>query len=342
MKNVDCFQSVDIISTIAGKRILFFAPAFFGYENKITSKMETMGAYVDMYNVRSIISAMDRALLKISPDFFKKKSISYYEKIIEENKDKDYDYILVVKCDMTPVSILKKFRTVFSNAKLCLYLWDSVKNIPGILGKLQYFDTAHSFDLSDCRQYKQLKFRPLFYADEFCKEYEVKEHKYDISFTGTIHSDRYAVIKQVKGISEAEGLRCCWFFYLQSKFIYYFYKATKREFCKTHISDFNFDKMSSKDVAGIIDESKMVLDVQHPKQTGLTMRTIEMLGMNKKLITTNASIVGYDFYDTNNICVIDRKNVKVDHEFLNSSYKPLNEDVYRYYSLKSWILEVLS
>lgn len=342
MKKMDCLKSHDIILSIAGKKILFFAPAFFSYENKIASKMETMGAIVDIYDVRSITSARDRALLKISPDFFKKQSISYYEEILEKNKEKDYDYILIVKCDMTPVDILKKFRLVFPNAKLCLYLWDSVKNISGVLDKFQYFDTLHSFDLSDCKQYTQLKFRPLFYTDEFHKDCKAKEYKYDISFTGTIHSDRYDVIKQVRKIAEDKNLRCFWFCYLQSKFIYYFYKVTKREFRRTQMCDFNFEKMGSKDIAYVVDGSKAVLDIQHPKQTGLTMRTIEMVGMNKKLITTNASIKEYDFYDPSNICIINRNNVELDYKFLYSHYKPLNEDVYRYYSLSSWILEVLS
>ena len=34
---------------IKGKKILFFAPSFFGYENRICEKMIEMGATVNMY-----------------------------------------------------------------------------------------------------------------------------------------------------------------------------------------------------------------------------------------------------------------------------------------------------
>lgn len=129
-----------IVTDISGKKILFFAPAFFGYENKIVKKMEEMGACVDMYDVRSVTSAKDRALLKISPKIFAKKSLVYYENIIHENRNKDYDYILIVKCDMTPECILKEFRELFPKAKLCLYLWDSIDNIPVFLGVPEFDD----------------------------------------------------------------------------------------------------------------------------------------------------------------------------------------------------------
>lgn len=331
-----------IMTDISGKKILFFAPAFFGYENKIVKKMEEMGACVDMYDVRSVTSAKDRALLKISPKIFAKKSLVYYENIIQENRNKDYDYILIVKCDMTPERILKEFRELFPKAKLCLYLWDSIDNIPGVLDKFKYFDTIHSFDPEDCKKHSELKFRPLFYADEFCKELSVDTPKYDVSFAGTIHSDRYAVIKAVRRIAADKGLTSYWFCYLQSKFIYYFYKATKKEFVDTKITDFDFEKKGSKEIANIVDQSKIILDIQHPKQTGLTMRTIEMIGMNKKLITTNHTIKDYDFYNPKNISVVDRKNVVIDDEFLHTSYEPLSKEIYQKYSLQSWILEVLS
>ena len=332
-----------MIDNIDNKKILFFSPAFFGYENKIKNKMEEMGAKVDCYDERSITSAIDKALLKISPKIFENKSKKYYENIINENKEKDYDYILIVKCDMTPKEVLQKFKEVFPKAKLCLYLWDSVKNNLGIEEKFQYFDSLHSFDLEDCKIYRELKFRPLFYADQFKKEIvKNQKYEYDISFLGTIHSDRYLVLKQIQEIINKNNLKSFYFKYLQSNFIYYFYKLIKKEFKGTKKSDFDFSKMSSEEIANIVDKSKIILDIQHPKQTGLTMRTIEMIGMNKKIITTNETIKEYDFYNSNNISIIDRKNVNIDLDFFKNDYEPLDKAIYEKYSLEAWIKEVLS
>ena len=60
--------------TLKDKRILFLAPAFFGYEKAIQSKMEEMGAKVDFYDERSITKPFQSALLKISSAIFRKQS----------------------------------------------------------------------------------------------------------------------------------------------------------------------------------------------------------------------------------------------------------------------------
>jgi len=327
---------------IKNKKILFFAPAFFRYEHAIAEKMREFGAQVDMYDVRTVTDAFSRALLKISPDIFRKRSQTYYEKILDDNRGKNYDYVLIVKCDMTPASILKKIKVEFPNAKLCLYLWDSVENIPGVTDKFKYFDTLHSFDPKDCEKYPILKFRPLFFVDQFRKNLKDGDYKYDISFLGTIHSDRYAVIKEIQKISAEKQLHCYWFLYLQSRFIYKFYKFTKKEFRGTKEDAFAFEKMSALEISKIADDTRIILDIQHPKQTGLTMRTVEMIGMNKKLITTNDTIKNYDFYNPNNIAIIDRNNVNIDCSFLSMPYQPIDDDIYENYSLRSWILDVLS
>ena len=330
-----------MIANITGKKILFFSPAFFNYECIIAEKTREMGAYVDMYDVRAVTSAFYRAVLKISPSLFYWRSLRYYSDVIEKNKDKNYDYILIVKCDMTPASILVRLKEMYPNAKLCLYLWDSVENIPGIDSKFKFFDTLHSFDLKDCEKYQDLKFQPLFFCDQFRGTNSANDYKYDISFIGTIHSDRYAVIKQVQRLADYNKLKCYWFLYLQSKFIYYFYKMMKKEFRNTDKSMFRFEKKAATEIAEVVAASKVVLDIQHPKQTGLTMRTLEMVGMNKKLITTNESIKQYDFYNCKNIAVVDRDNVDIPETFFKEKYIPLLDDVYEKYSLRNWILGVL-
>ena len=330
-------------SPLKGKRVLFFAPAFFNYEKLIANKIKELGAEVDLYDERSINSAWERAVLKVIPFVFCKKTETYYKSIIKENIDKDYDYILIIKGEMVTKKIISTLREVFPNARMCLYLYDSVNNVPGIAKKFFLFDSISSFDLKDCEQYATLKFRPLFFADQFRTKVKTeKKFKYDISFIGTIHSDRYSIIKKVDAFAKNSNLSTFWYLYLQSKFIFYFYKLTKKEFRNVQIDTFMFDKMSVDSISKIVDDTKVVLDVQHPKQTGLTMRTIEMIGMNKKIITTNDSIKRYDFYDPGNIAIISRKDVDIPEGFFENDFRPIPEEIYENYSLDRWVLEVLN
>jgi hypothetical protein len=87
--------------------------------------------------------------------------------------------------------------------------------------------------------------------------------------------------------------------------------------------------------------SRIILDIEHPKQTGLTFRSIEALGAQKKLITTNLSISSYDFYDDSNIFILDRLSPSVPDSFLYSEYNPVSKDIYDRYKLSSWLDKVL-
>ncbi|QHE53730.1 capsular biosynthesis protein CpsH [Pontibacillus sp. HMF3514] len=327
---------------LKNKLILFIAPAFFGYEKKISEKMVQMGAEVDFFDERSITSSIEKALLKISPHIFQKKTICYYEDIFEKISSNNYDYILIIKCEMMPIETIKKLKELYPQAILCLYLYDSLKNIKGISKKLKFFDRIVSFDLEDVKENDNFIFRPLFFTDDFRKEpCQKDEYKYDLSFIGTIHTDRYKIVKKINSIAHAKKLKFYLYAYLQSKFIYYFYKMTKKEFADVSIKEFQFGKIESSEIAEIIDDTKVVLDIQHPNQTGLTMRTIEMIGMNKKLITTNQSIKEYDFYNPKNIEIINRHPSDIPKDFFNDPYEKLEDDIYIKYSIEYWIKEVL-
>ena len=123
--------------------------------------------------------------------------------------------------------------------------------------------------------------------------------------------------------------------------MYFFYKLTAKGFSKAKKKDFSFRKKTIDEISEIEKQSKVILDVQHPKQTGLTMRTIEMVGMKKKIITTNEEIQRYDFYDKNNIQVINRNNPIIDISFFNSEYHDLPEHILKKYDIDQWVLDVI-
>ena len=82
--------------------------------------------------------------------------------------------------------------------------------------------------------------------------------------------------------------------------------------------------------------------MEHSAQRGLTMRTIEMIGVGKKLITTNKGIRDYDFYNADNIYVIDRENPVVSEEFWTSSYKEISTEILNRYSIESFVKDIFS
>ena len=328
-------------SFFKNKAVLFFCPCFFNYEQIIKNELIKLGVNVDFFDERSVKSSFHRALLKISPYIFKNRTERYYNYIFNIVKDKKYDYVLFIDCEMPTDSILRQYREHFETAKFCLYLWDSINNLHDIERKFQYFDYISSFDKNDCEKNNKLKFRPLFYSDEYSDKNKFINRLNDVCFIGTIHSDRYRILSLISKQIENLGLKGYFYCFLQSKFIYYFYKLYKKEFWNTKADDFNYSSLPSKDIARIIGQSDVVIDINHPNQNGLTMRSIEALGMRKKLITTNSDIVNYDFYNENNIYIIDRDNPVIKPDFFKTEYIPIPDEIYKRYSLNQWIFDVL-
>lgn len=70
------------------------------------------------------------------------------------------------------------------------------------------------------------------------------------------------------------------------------------------------------------------------------MRVIEILGARRKLVTTNTSIKDYEFYNKDNILIIDRENPIISKEFCDTDYQPLDDCIYIKYSLDAWLEDI--
>ena len=87
--------------------------------------------------------------------------------------------------------------------------------------------------------------------------------------------------------------------------------------------------------------STCILDAPQGGQTGLTLRCFECMGAKRKLITTNVDIVNYDFYRASNILVYPG-TIEERKAFFENPYEDLPEELYRKYSMNSWMKRLLS
>ena len=76
------------------------------------------------------------------------------------------------------------------------------------------------------------------------------------------------------------------------------------------------------------------------KHQGLTFRVFEAIGYHKKIITNNPDIANYDFYNPQNILIINEQNISIPNEFLTSSYIPIPDQIIRKYTLETWVKTV--
>ena len=238
--------------------------------------------------------------------------------------------------------MIQKLKDTFPNAYFVLYFPDSVRNNPSAKQIIPLFDDCYTFDKDDTKEFG-IRFLPLFYSDNMraVADASVKK-KYDLFFVGTVHSDRYNFIKRIVNQYESKGLKAFTWFYFPSRVLYYKMMLENSEVRKAPKTDFKVTTISAKKMADLLASSSVVLDIQHPKQTGLTMRTIETLGAKKKLITTNEQIKDYDFYNPRNILVVDRNNPIIPDEFMSTPYVEIPQDIYEKYYIDKWCETLLS
>lgn len=320
------------------KRILFIGPRFFGYEQEIAKRLRELGATVEYHDDRPSAKPSMKVAIRLFPWLVAGQIRSYFEAILA-GADDHYDYVLIIKLECMPHDVLAAMRKKLSRARFIYYSWDSVRNNPNFDQAAGYFDALFTFDTADAGSDARLKLRPLFYLNEY-RDLGSPPPEFALCFVGTVHSDRYNLIRKVRALVQKGGARVFFYLFVPHRLIYLVKRVTVPAFWGAKRSEFSFAPLKKQEVMHIIARSRAVLDVQHPGQTGLTMRTIEMLGARRKLITTNPLVREYDFYRPENIMVIDRHAPEVDSAFLATPFLELPAPLYERYSLDGWIREI--
>lgn len=323
---------------LQGRRVLYIAPRFFGYEQDIGDEFRRRGAHADFLLDRPFNSPFMTAVTRFKRDWIMRAADTYYREAITALPG-GYDLVFVVNGQTLSEQTLSDWRARFPGAVFVLYMWDSFGNRPNALANMKHFDHVFTFDRNDAERYG-LNFRPLFFSRGFERE-SAASSEYDVSFVGTAHTDRYAVVSRV-GAALPVGTRTYWYLYLQAPWVYWAYKALYRNFRKASRGEFRFAPLGKDEVQRIFNASLAVLDVEHAQQTGLTMRTLETLGARKKLITTNQAVRDYDFYHPDNICIIDRERPEIPAGFLSGAYRDVAPDIYQRYRIEGWLDEMLA
>lgn len=328
------------------KRILFICSPFFGYYKHIINELEEQGYIVDYYNDRPTENGIIKGLIKIRKTAVDMLIKKYFKNILREIKGNIYDKVLIINGKVFNNEMIDELKNQQKSAKFIFYTWDSIELYPNVKEFLKLFDKAYSFDSNDCENIKELELIPLFYTNSYKiigdKNIDEKNIIYDILSICTVHPNRYKIIKKMFPEMENRGFKIFSFMFL-NKLQYLYNKVCISEFKNAKKEEFSFKSLSEEKILKYIEKSRVIFDIPHDKQSGLTMRTIETIGANKKLITTNSNINMYDFYNENNILIINNEtNLNDIENFINKPYERINNKVYEKYSIKYWVDAILN
>jgi hypothetical protein len=329
------------VSDTTPKRALVISPAFFGYERDIVAELERQGYATTFVDERPSNSALVRAIARVRTNLIRRRIERYYQTKIDELETLQLDLVLVIKAEVVPRWFLERLRRRNPDARFVFYTYDAIENAGNCLDVIDLFDERLTFDPVDCARRSDFNYLPLFYTADFTplpSPAGARHRRYDLSFIGTLHSERYAFAKTLFGRSGA----VFGFFFVQARWYFGFIKYVTREHASVPWSDVSFEALTRREIATVFRESHAVLDMQRSGQAGLTMRTFEVLASGSILVTTNAAIEREPFYEASRVVIVPGDLAQIDPETVAARLAELEPPAgpppgFEAYSLPSWV-----
>lgn len=325
------------MTDLYGKRVLFVAPKYFGYEKYIEKALEQRGAEViTIVENLDMVSMWYRLIYVYLPSFKEKLQYRYYYKKIS-SMDGQFDYVLVIRgSSLTSETMRYIKKCINPKCTYLMYQWDGIQNNQDVLKIVDYFDKISTFDVDDAEQMGWY-YTPLFYINMLTKQRD-GEKDIDILYIGSVHSSRIKILKLIKSLAQNKKLNL-YAHLFTPRLLYYKrkYLSQNTDYIDADPKDLKFESLSIKEVYELYGRSKIVIDFTHPHQTGFTMRTIECVGNKCKLITNNQYIKNADFYNPKNIMVYGGTSIDITEEFIKTEYEENSTELQDRYSLDGWI-----
>lgn len=250
------------------------------------------------------------------------KTKLFYGCILGKWYEEIWKYRKIIVFDNAWNNYLSKFLSEYKGRKI-LYIWNPAKELflYNDIDKIKMiYHKVYSFDKQDCKLYNISYFHSV-YTNQIIPEN--RNIKYDICFMG---SDKGR-------IEELRELYCLFCSY-NLKCHFYIYSNQKTE--KNGGWEVNDKWITYKEYLEWVFASRCILDLPQEKQAGFTMRVLESVFLNKKLITKNTEIKTSDLYKKQNVFIIGQDEWKKLQRFINSSTQVYEKEILEKYSIQNW------
>lgn len=341
-------------NNIKDKNILLFCANFYGYDKAIKNCLIKLGAGNVILKDNIVFDDDSRDVYskkkKIKNLFIKpEKRDLWTNELLKEVSGLNIDVLFCIQ--YTPFSkwFIDRLKELNPDVRTLLFLWDDIATYPKFKDYYEKFDKVYSFDKTDCIKNGKFMYLPDFYLND--TESKDNNIKYDICFIGSLNNRG---VKRVKFLKELETF--CKYNNLRPYLHLRYYpnpghmniikwilanKETKKLFNYLNSAE-KYDFMKDKniplsDVENIQNNSKCLVDINYGNRSGYTLNVISAIAKGKKLITTNKNIVNENFYNPNNIYVVDIDNPVFSMDFLMS--ETVHVDI-SYLRIDNWLMEI--
>ena len=263
--------------------------------------------------LRKILLAISFKIKKNCCMFFFSAKIRKKLKKIKENDDLIYIGESVETCFVLS-RICKK------NQSRHVYFWNpcsSISNFENRIKKIKsYGFNIATFDYEDSKKYN-LNYVGQLYRNDVFNQRPSSKYESDFFFCGK-DKGRKETLLAIKEILQPLGS------------------------CNFIIPE-NDDFLSYTNYINEMKKGKILLDVVQNGQTGLTIRIMESLFFQKKIITNNKSVLNYDFYNPNNILIFDKSKTNITDvvNFISKPYEKIDDFILDSYKVENVIRRII-
>lgn len=229
---------------------------------------------------------------------------------------KEYDMVIVFD-RIWSFSILKYIRKKNPTCKLIFWYWNKVNHM--VPDSIRKCCEVWSFDEEDCLKYNMKK-NTQFYIP--AKETEISRIEQDVYFIGKEKNRLRDILDVVQQLKEKNiDVKC--------------------EILSNNLSvpeNLRIDAPRTyNEIIEEIKKSKCILDIGITEQSGITLRVLEALFYQKKLITNNINVLKLPFYCTNNIFILGKDDIENIKQFIEGKYDESYKQFINLYTVKKWI-----
>lgn len=316
------------------RRLLFVAPDYYGFNEVVLKGLIDYSDYTITYlksNLRYSYKDLGQRLHNVFSKTVLRRNLKsqmrdeYLKAVV--NQEPFYE-LLFINAPYLLSDTMLDFILQRTQTSVCVF-WDSIAKIPMQKDYLNKFDVIYSFDPDDCKKYNLRQITNFFFLED-----QQEDIKFDVAYLAT-YDARIGKTKPILEQLAAQNISTKAQIYVNKKYGSISKLPKSVEIIRKIVP---FTRSSSYYL-----DSKAILDIAHPNQKGLSFRPFEAMGLRKKLITTNADIVNYDFYHPNNIYVVKEVyNFSLPPDFLTTDYQEVDTELRNKYHIKNWIRSIVT
>ena len=267
-------------------KLAIVGPSFFAYVEGIAEAFRRRGVETVVFDERHSNKLIDKIFYRLGlyHNRFSPKH-RHLAGILQAIREAGCTDVLLANVEVVDRAFVE--RLVGWGIRVHLFMWDGVRNKPGFVSYLDLVTSKGSFDPIDAKSF-EMRYIPLFAEPAFDEERfrADRDPEFDIGFCGTVHSSRTKILA---GLIDAAWAR-------DRKLALMLYYHSRALFCLKGLVDWKAWKLvgaisskafSKDEIATMFGQSRFILDVPHPGQSGMTARTFEALFSGSRLLTFN-------------------------------------------------------